>query len=62
MADDQTQVGEPDRSHIAGAPDNVVRYLTEKYKLKRRWVQNLVAHHGNDRLRLEQAARELMGT
>jgi hypothetical protein len=62
VADNQTQAGEPDRSRIAGAHDNVVRYLTEKYGLKRRWVQNLIAHHGNNRLRLEQAARELTGT
>jgi hypothetical protein len=39
MANDQIQAGEPDRSCVAGADENVVRYLTEKYGLKRRWVQ-----------------------
>ena len=62
VANDQTQVDEPGRSRVAGPDDNVVRYLTEKYGLKRRWVQNLIVHHGKDRKRLEQAARELMGT
>ena len=62
VANDQTQVGEPGRSRVAGPDYNVVRYLTEKYGLKRRWVQNLIVHHGNDRMRLEQAARELRGT
>jgi hypothetical protein len=62
VANDRTQAGEPDRSRVAGADDNVVRYLTEKYGLKRRWVQNLIDHYGNNRLRLEQAARELTGT
>jgi len=62
MANDQIQAGERDRSRVAGADDHVVRYLTEKYGLKRRWVQNLIDRYGNNRSRLEQAARELTGT
>ena len=49
-------------SAVAGEHEDVVRYLMEKYGLKRRWVRNLMSHHGNDQGRLEQAARESKGT
>ena len=61
MPDNHTKIGEPSGSPIAGEPNNVVRYLTEKYGLKRKWVQNLINNYGKDRHRLEQAARELTG-
>ena len=62
VTEEQIRGGEPNHGGKTDADDNVVRYLSEKYGLKRRWVQNLIAHHGNNRLRLEEAARELTGS
>ena len=59
MPDDKTKVGEPDRSRVATNQDYEVGYLATKYGLTSQQVRELVARVGNDREKLEQAAREL---
>jgi len=60
--DDKNKVGEPDRSRVAEKQDYEVRYLAQKYGLDREQARNLIARVGNDREKLDQAARELIGT
>jgi hypothetical protein len=59
MTDDKSNVGEPDRSKVAGDEDYEVRYLAEKYGLSREQARELVARIGNDRAKLEEAAKGL---
>jgi uncharacterized protein DUF3606 len=58
MPDDKNKVGEPDRSRVAEKQDYEVRYLAQKYGLDREQARNLIARVGNDREKLDQAARE----
>ena len=60
MPDDKNKVGEPDRSRVAEKQDYEVRYLAQKYGLDREQARNLIARVGNDREKLDQAARELI--
>ena len=59
MPDDKSKVGEPDRSHVAANRDYEVRYLAEKFGLSREQALSLIARVGNDREKLDTAAREL---
>jgi hypothetical protein len=59
MPDDKTKVGEPDRSRVAADQTYEVRYLAGKYGLSPQQARQLIARVGNDREKLEQAAREL---
>ena len=59
MPDDKGKVGEPDRNRVAGDQDYEVRYLAEKYGLSHEQARELVARIGNDRQKLEEAAKEL---
>jgi hypothetical protein len=56
MPDDKSKVGEPDRSRAAA---NQFRYLAEKFGLSREQALSLIARVGNDREKLDKAAREL---
>ena len=47
---------------LAEKQDYEVRYLAQKYGLDREQARNLIARVGNDREKLDQAARELIGT
>jgi len=62
MTDDKTKVGEPDRSRVSGDQDYEVRYLAEKHGLCPEQVRKLIARVGNDREKLEAAARQLSKT
>jgi Protein of unknown function (DUF3606) len=59
MPDDKTKVGEPDRSRVAGEQDYEVRYVAEKYGLTIEQVKKLIGRVGNDREKIEAAARQL---
>ena len=59
MTDDKTKVGEPDRSRVPGDQDYEVRYLAEKHGLSAEQVKKLIARVGNDREKIESAARRL---
>ena len=49
-------------ARVAEKQDYEVRYLAQKYGLDREQARNLIARVGNDREKLDQAARELIGT
>ena len=59
MPDDKSNVGEPDRSRVAGDQDYEVRYLAEKYGLSEEQARELITRIGNDRQKLEEAAKGL---
>jgi len=59
MPDDNTKVGEPDRSRVSADQDYEVRYVAEKYGLTVDQVKKLIARVGNDREKIEAAARQL---
>jgi hypothetical protein len=59
MPDDKSKVGEPDRSRVAGDQDYEVQYLAEKYGLSQAQARELIARIGNDREKLEEAAKGL---
>ena len=59
MPDDKTHVGEPDRGRVAGEEDYEVRYLAEKHGLSVEQARKLIDRLGNDREKLEAAARQL---
>jgi Protein of unknown function (DUF3606) len=59
MPDDTSKVGEPDRSRVAGDQDYEVSYVADKFGLSREQARDLIARVGNDRQKLEAAAREL---
>jgi uncharacterized protein DUF3606 len=62
MPDDKSKIGEPDRSRVAGDQNYEVGYLAGKYGLSAQQVRQLIARVGNDRERIEQAARKLKKT
>jgi len=57
--DDHTKRGAADRSKVASGQDYEVRQLAEKFGLSMNQVKDLIAQHGNDRDKLEAAARKL---
>ena len=59
MPDDESHVGEPDRSRVAGGQDYEVRYLGEKYGLTADQARTLIERVGNDREKLDEEARKL---
>jgi hypothetical protein len=62
MPDDKRHVGEPDRSRVAGEQEYEVRYLVEKHGLSGEQARDLIARFGNDREKLDRAARDLRGS
>jgi hypothetical protein len=62
MPDDKTKVGEPDRSRVAADQNYEVRYLAQKFGLSDEQARELIARGGNDREKLDNAARELMSS
>jgi len=62
MPDDKSKIGEPDRSRVAADQNYEVGYLAGKYGLSAQQVRQLIARVGNDRERIEQAARKLKKT
>jgi uncharacterized protein DUF3606 len=59
MPDDKTKVGEPDRSRVSADQDYEVRQLAQKHGLSPTQVRELIARVGNDREKLEEAAKQL---
>ena len=59
MPDDKIHIGEPDRSRVAAYQDYEVRYLADKHGLSIELVRKLIERFGNDREKLEAAARSL---
>jgi ABC-type nitrate/sulfonate/bicarbonate transport system substrate-binding protein len=59
MTDDKTKVGEPDRSRVSGSQDYEIQYLADKHGLSAEQVKKLIVRVGNDREKIEAAARQL---
>jgi hypothetical protein len=59
MPDEKSKVGEPDRNRVAADQEYEIRYLAEKYGLSQDQVRELIARIGNDRKKLEEAAKGL---
>lgn len=61
MPDDKSKVGEPDRRHVSADQDYEVSQLAQKHGLTQQQARDLIARVGNDREKLDQAAKELGG-
>jgi hypothetical protein len=51
--------GEPDRSKVAGDEDYELNYLARKYGLTREKAREVVQRIGNDRAKLDDAAKRM---
>jgi hypothetical protein len=58
MPDDKTKVGEPDRSRVSAGQDYEIRQLAEKHGLSPTEIWELITRVGNDREKIEAAARQ----
>ena len=61
MPDDKTKVGEPDRSRVASDQNYEASQLAQKHGLTQQQARDLIARVGNDREKLDHAAKELSG-
>lgn len=59
MADDKSNVGEPDRSRVSGSEDYEVSYFAEKHGISAEQARELIKRHGNDRDTLDREAAKL---
>jgi hypothetical protein len=61
MPDDKSKIGEPDRRRVSADQDYEVSQLAQKHGLTQQQARELIARVGNDREKLDQAARKLSG-
>ncbi|QAY80370.1 DUF3606 domain-containing protein [Sphingosinicella sp. BN140058] len=61
MADDKSNVGEPDRSRVSGSEPYEVSYFANKHGITTEQARELIEKHGNDRETLDRAAEKLKG-
>ena len=59
MADDKSKMGGPDRSRIAGGEEYEVRHFAEKHGISMQDAKALIEAHGNNRAKLDEAARQI---
>ena len=59
MADDKTNVGEPDRSKVSAGEEYEIGYLASKHSLTLDQARDLIAKHGNNRDELDEEAKKL---
>jgi hypothetical protein len=59
MADDKSNVGEPDRSRVSGSEPYDVSYFARKHGISAEQARDLIAKHGNNREILDQEAEKL---
>jgi uncharacterized protein DUF3606 len=59
MVDDRTNRGEPDRSKVSGSEDYELDFLARKYGMTREEARELVERIGNDREKLDEAAKRM---
>jgi hypothetical protein len=61
MPDNKDKRGAPDRREVAGHEGYEVEYFAQKHGLSVAQAQALIKQHGNDRDKLDAAARKLKG-
>jgi hypothetical protein len=61
MADDMSKRGKEDRARVSGAQGYEVDYFAQKHGISREQADDLIRRIGNDRARLDEAARNLKG-
>jgi len=59
MADDKSKRGAEDRARVAGEQGYEVDYFANKHGISREQAEQLIRQIGNDRVRLDEAARKL---
>jgi 3-hydroxyisobutyrate dehydrogenase-like beta-hydroxyacid dehydrogenase len=59
MADNKSQVGEPDRSRVVAAEHYEVQHLAERTGISTDEARELIERFGNDRDTLEREAAKL---
>ncbi len=59
MADDKTKVGGADRDRVAGGQEYEVAYFADKHGITKAQAEELIKRVGNDREKLDAAARDL---
>jgi hypothetical protein len=59
MSDDKDKRGGGDRMRVAGGEDYEVEYFAKKHGISAAQVRELIARVGNDRDKLEAAAKDL---
>jgi Protein of unknown function (DUF3606) len=57
MVDDKTNRGEPDRSKVSGSEDYEIDYLARQYGVTREQARDLIRRVGNNRAKLDEAAK-----
>ena len=62
MSDDKNHVGEPDRGRVSGSEPYEVHYFAAKHGITTDQARDLIARHGNDRQKLDEAASRLRST
>jgi hypothetical protein len=59
MSDDRSKRGAADRERVAGGEDYEVEYFARKHGITKEQAEGLIKQIGNDRERLDAAARKL---
>lgn len=59
MADDKSNVGQPDRSRVSGSEPYEVSYFAGKHGISAEQARQLIDRHGNDRETLDREAGKL---
>jgi hypothetical protein len=59
MADDRTNVGNQDRSRVAGEEGYEVEYFAQKHGITPDQARDLIRQHGNNRETLDREAQKL---
>jgi hypothetical protein len=61
MADDKSKTDGRDRSRVSASEPYEVEYFAEKHGLSAKQARDLIAEIGNDREKLDEAARKISG-
>lgn len=61
MADNRSQIGEPDRSRVVAAEHYEVQHLAGRHGLSTDEARELIERFGNDRDTLDREAAKLRG-
>ena len=62
MADDKSKVGKQDRAKVSKGDGYEVNDFARKHNITRDQAEALIKKHGNDRAKLEAAAKKMRST